>query len=89
MQEGARGPSARWPWGSYETDLLRKLAEAVEECWLEYHPDRARDSAPKNTEVVEFLKTKGVSKAMAAKIATIIRADGLPPGQRVNKVDND
>jgi hypothetical protein len=75
------GGCPKWPWGDYETPLLRKLAAAVERFWKLYDPDDPT-TAPTNQQVVEWLKEQGVSERTAEVIATILRADGLPPGPR-------
>lgn len=73
----------RWPWGSYETERLRKLAAVVQRFWVNYDPAE-RDTAPTNEAIKSWLKTdQGVqSDNIAAAIATIVRADGLPSGRR-------
>ena len=73
--------NGNWPWGSHETELLRHLAAAANRCWVNYDPSDP-STAPTNAQVAEFLKGRGVSTSMADKMATILRADGLPPGPR-------
>ncbi len=70
-----------WPWGKYETKLLRELAEAARVLWSNYDPRRPR-SAPTNEKVIEWLMTRGVSERSAQAIAKILHADDLPPGPR-------
>jgi hypothetical protein len=70
-----------WPWGRYDTDLLRKLAGAVERFWINHDP-KEPDTAPTNDEVIEWLKAQDVSGNIAQAMATIIRPDKLPPGRR-------
>ena len=70
-----------WPWGDYETELLRKLAEAAERFWVRYDP-ADNTTAPTNSQVVEWLKGRGVAERTAEIMATILRADGLPTGPR-------
>lgn len=70
-----------WPWGEHETDLLRQLAAAAERFWRRYDPTDAT-TAPKNDEVVAWLKSRGVAERNAAVMATILRADKLPTGPR-------
>ncbi len=73
--------SSKWPWGSHETELLRHLAAAANKFWKNY--DKEDDTtAPKNEDVVEYLKTRKVSERTAEIMATILRADGLPTGPR-------
>lgn len=73
--------SGKWPWGDYETDLLRLLAAAAEKHWRLYDPNDA-STAPKNATVVAWLKDRGVADRNAQVMATILRADGLPTGPR-------
>jgi hypothetical protein len=74
----------RWPWGSHETELLRKLAEAAEKFWKLYDP-ADNTTAPTNEQVAEWLVTQGgVSKRNAEVMASILRADGLPTGPRTS-----
>ncbi|PTR07117.1 hypothetical protein C8R32_10873 [Nitrosospira sp. Nsp5] len=70
-----------WPWGGYETALLRKLALAVESLWNLYDPSDP-STAPTNEQVEDFLKKRGVPDRTAEIMATILRADGLPRGRR-------
>lgn len=70
-----------WPWGGYETDLLRKLAMAVDRFWKRYDPGDPT-TAPTNKEVAEWLASQGVATRTAEVMATILRADGLPTGPR-------
>jgi len=81
--EAKNAAAHRWPWGSYETELLRKLSAAVQRFWVNYDPAE-RDTAPTNEGIKAWLKTdQGVqSDNIAAAIATILRADGLPSGRR-------
>lgn len=73
--------SKGWPWGDYETDLLRKLAAAANRFWKNYDPSD-NTTAHTNEEVADWLKEQGVSVRTAESIATILRADGLPTGPR-------
>ncbi|MCC4117643.1 hypothetical protein LLG90_19980 [Aromatoleum toluclasticum] len=77
----------RWPWGSHETDLLRKLADAAE-LWRpvseggNYDPGD-KSTAPTNDMVAEKLEKIGVTASRVREImAQILRADGLPTGPR-------
>lgn len=66
-----------WPWGDYETDLLNKIALAVEHFWKDFDTDSTK-SIPKKMEVTDWLVKHGVkSNNIAEAIATIIRPDGL------------
>lgn len=71
-----------WPWGSYETELLRKLAAAALRFWVNYDPNDP-STAETNERVAEWLeKEQGVSKRRAEVMAQILRADGLRTGPR-------
>jgi len=76
-------PASGWPWGSYETKLLRDLAAAAEHWWKNYDPSDPT-TAPTNQRVIDWLtkEREGVTPRAAANIATILRADGLSPGPR-------
>jgi len=75
------GSMGKWPWGNYETSLLKHLAEAAKELWALYDPSEP-STAPTNEQVEKLLVGRGLSSSMAAKMATILRADGLPSGPR-------
>jgi hypothetical protein len=70
-----------WPWGTYETKLLRNVAAAVQEFWTKYEPGKPR-TAPTNAQVIKWLCARNVSQRNAEIIATVIRADGAPRGPR-------
>ena len=72
----------QWPWGNYETDLLRKLAAAAKKFWTLYDPNDPT-TAPTNKQVQDWLqKEMEVSSRVAEVIAQILRTDGLPSGPR-------
>lgn len=73
--------SAAWPWGKYETMLLRKLAAATYRFWVNYDPTDMT-TAPTNAQVITWLKSQGVAERTAEVMATILRVDGLPTGPR-------
>ena len=73
--------TGRWPWGSYETDSLRKLAMAASKFWTNYDPNEP-DTAPTNDMLINFLRDNGVTKRIAEAMATILRDENLPPGPR-------
>lgn len=77
----ARAAPPHWPWGSYETTRLGRLAAAVEKFWTNYDSAES-DTAPTNEQVAEWLKQQGESPRIAEAIATILRADNLKPGRR-------
>lgn len=70
-----------WPWGVHETKLLRELAAAARHWWVNVDPSD-NTTAPTNQAVSKWLQARGVGKAMAEKMATMLRADGLPTGPR-------
>ncbi len=70
-----------WPWGTYHTQRLGHLEAAAARFWRDFDPSNLR-SAPKATEVVDWLKARGVTHRVASAIATILRPDDLPPGPR-------
>lgn len=75
------GSGGKWPWGDHETELLRHLAAAAERFWTNHDPKQP-DTAPTNDQVRDWLVSRGVSKYLAASIASILRADNLPAGRR-------
>jgi hypothetical protein len=74
-------PAGGWPWGSYETRLLRHLAAAADRFWKNYDPSDPA-TAPTNQEVIDWLMEQGVAPRNAEVMATMLRADGLRPGPR-------
>ena len=70
-----------WPWGQYETDLLKHLAAAVQEFWTKYDPSKPL-TAPTNAKVIAWLKRRGVRDRTAEEMTKIIRADKAPRGPR-------
>ena len=81
-EEGLQdGVGTKWPWGDYETELLRKLATAADRFWKLYDP-ADNTTAPTNQQVIDWLKQQGVADRTAEVMATILRADGLPTGPR-------
>lgn len=70
-----------WPWGRYETDLLKKMARAIDLFWKNYDSTDPT-SAPTNQQVIAWLVKQKVAKRTAEIMATILRADGLPTGPR-------
>ena len=81
-----KASNASWPWGKYETPLLRHLNAAAQKFWVNYDPSDA-STAPTNDEVTGWLETaRKCSRTQATAIATILRADGIRPGPRRAKV---
>lgn len=79
-RESSRADNS-WPWGSHETQLLRKLAEAAKKFWSLYDPGDP-STAPENETVSAWLQSEGVAERNAQVIATMLRADGLKRGRR-------
>jgi hypothetical protein len=79
--DNQRPSSCRWPWGDRETVLLQHLAEAAAKWWTNFDPGD-NTTAPTNEQVSAWLQSRGVAKSMSDKMATILRADGLPSGPR-------
>ena len=73
-----------WPWGRYETGLLRKLAAAADKFWVGYDTKNP-STAPTSKEVSNWLMRQGIEERTAIAMAKILRADGLPPGRRKEK----
>lgn len=77
-----RQASHSWPWGDYETKLLRKLAEAVDRYWTTNYDPADPTTANTNETVAAWLEEQGVAKRVAEVMAQIIRADGVRTGPR-------
>lgn len=73
--------TANWPWGRYETNSLRKLAQAADRFWKNYDPADP-STAPTNAQVAKWLIGEKVTPRIAEAIASILRADGLQTGRR-------
>ncbi len=80
--------SYKWPWGNYDTKLLKSMAAAVVKFWKPWDSDNPED-APRNQDVIDWLKKQGVSDRVARIMASIIRADHLPTGPRATKPKRD
>lgn len=74
-----------WPWGTYETKLLRDLSAAVDRYWRNFDPSDPTQANTKETVVEWLVKSRGVSERIAQAMDTIIRAEGLPKGPRSGK----
>jgi len=70
------------PLGGYETKLLEHLFSALDRFYGVNFDPKEIDSIPKNKDVSEWLRSKGVSKRIAEVMATILRPDGLRTGPR-------
>jgi len=80
--------SNHWPWGSHHTKLLGALEAAAKRYWVNFDPSDF-STAPTNETVSDWLvknykisEEKNISKHLASTIATLLRADSLPPGPR-------
>ncbi|MDT3705205.1 MAG: hypothetical protein ROZ09_00150 [Thiobacillus sp.] len=73
--------TSSWPWGGYENESLRKLAQAADRFWKNYDP-ADHSTAPTNDQVSTWLIEQKVTPRIAKAIASILRADGLPTGRR-------
>lgn len=73
--------SGHWPWGNHSTQLLEALEAAGKKFWVNHDPSDP-STAPKNKDVADFLKQRGVSGVLADAMATILRQDGLRTGPR-------
>lgn len=72
----------KWPWGAHHTEQLGHLEAAAQKWWRNYDPGET-DTAPTNDMVEDWLiNERGVTRNKAKAIASILRADGLPPGRR-------
>jgi hypothetical protein len=72
----------RWPWGNYETKLLKLLPLVYEEHWQKYDPARPT-TAPKSEVVTDWLvTTHNAPRRVAEVIAQLFRADAIPKGPR-------
>ncbi|MFC3816626.1 hypothetical protein [Lysobacter sp. GCM10012299] len=80
----AVGRTSGWPWGGYETTLLRHLAAAADRFWKNYDPEEP-DTAETKVEVVKWLVARGVTERTAEVIDTILRVENLPKGPRRKK----
>ncbi len=71
-----------WPWGKYETTLLRHMAAAAERYWKNFDPADPSTANTKETVVDWLVSSRGVSRRSAEAIDTILRAENLPKGPR-------
>jgi len=76
-------PAAQtWPWGAYDTKLLRLLPLAYEAHWKNYDPSKP-ETAPKSEIVAAWLESEHKAPNRVAEvIAQLLRADELPSGPR-------
>ncbi|MCY1171334.1 hypothetical protein D9M73_114400 [compost metagenome] len=73
---------ARWPWGSHHTKALEHLEAAARRFWVNYDPSDVT-TASTNKEISQWLEQeRGVSRNLAASIASMLRPDGLPTRPR-------
>ncbi|MGN6259618.1 MAG: hypothetical protein ACTHNO_02700 [Ralstonia sp.] len=79
---GSTRSEGSWPWGNHETKLLSALANAGKQWWGTYDPED-NTTAPTNNQVSQWLKDEhGIADRLAAVMAQILRADGIPQGPR-------
>lgn len=74
-------PADNMPWAGHRTVRLQRLAAAAAKFWKLYDPADP-STAPTNKAVEDWLIEQGESPRIAQAMATILRADGLPPGPR-------
>jgi hypothetical protein len=71
-----------WPWGGYETKLLRLLPLVYKAHWENYDPVQPH-TAPKSEAVEEWLVSNhDTPRRVAEVIAQLFRADELPRGRQ-------
>lgn len=76
-----------WPWGTHDTVMLGHLVAAASHFWKpvseggNYDPERPT-TAKSNKEVAAWLFKRTNSANISMAMATILRADNLPPGPR-------
>ena len=75
-------PGHKWPWGGYETGLLKHLAAAADRYWRNFDPADPSTAETKETIVGWLVEKCGVSRRSADAIDTILRAENLPKGPR-------
>lgn len=77
----------KWPWGTHDTAMLGHLSAAATEFWKpvseggNYDPERPT-TAKSNKVVAAWLFQRTNSDNISKAMATILRADNLPPGPR-------
>ncbi|MCL1602732.1 hypothetical protein M3084_02595 [Succinatimonas hippei] len=69
----------------YETRLLKIMDNTILDFWINFDPSQP-DTAPKNIDVVNYIKRYGVKGNIAEAMATIIRHESAPKGRR-KKID--
>lgn len=83
QQNTIQKPAGHWPWGNHHTDMLGHLEAAARRYWGRNYDPLDATTAPTNATVSEWLQTeRKVSRTMADSIASMLRANGLPPGPR-------
>jgi hypothetical protein len=72
-----------WPWGRYETEMLRHLHAAALKWWIRYDP-REPTTAPTQETVSDWLiSERHLSRKKAEAIAAVLHTDDpLPKGPR-------
>jgi hypothetical protein len=90
MANGSDSSNGKWPWGSYETPLLRDLAMAGERWRLKseggtYDPTDSTTGPKSKDDMIPWLISKGVLPDNAKAIARILNDPSIPPGPRRRK----
>jgi hypothetical protein len=67
-----------------ESDKLRRLRQASQKFWANASPED-HDTHPSTSKVEEWLVSKGFSKSLASKGASIIRPEWAPSGRKPEK----
>lgn len=71
-----------WPWGTYETELLRVLAAATRKFWVNYDPADPSTAETNQTVAIWINATYGISMTRSFLIAKILHVDDLRSGPR-------
>lgn len=83
-------PAHKWPWGTHDTVMLGHLVAAANHFWKpvseggNYDPERPT-TAKSNKVVAAWLFQRTNSDNISKAMATILRADNLPPGPRTTR----
>lgn len=80
--KGAEPQRDRWPWGEYETHLLRVMDDVARKWWVNYDPADPTTAKTKDEIVGAIMADHGCSKNQAEAIYTVLRPDDLRTGPR-------
>lgn len=72
----------RWPWGEHHTQALGHLEAAGVRFWQSFDPSDPCTANTNETVIEWLINERGASREKARSIASLLRADGLPPGPR-------